>query len=824
MNQRIKLLFNIIIYIMIYSIYYRVRFLVLSTCILVLTSAQLVFAANPVAVDNLLINATFEHISVHLNILGDDNHNSSLQIDYKLTSASTYLEGAPTIRATPGMIVDGNALNLNFHAGSAMFLVPGQTYSIRLTLTDPDGGGTVINRTVTTRAMPSVAVNGQIKYVVPGSVGGNGSMANPFQGIQNAINTAAPGDIFEMAAGVYSPFTITTDGTATQPITIRSSDLHGAIVDGSNTSSGIITVGNFSDSTQHIIIDGLAIRNGEWAIDAQNTQYLTIQNNDIYDVEFGVYNRRENGWEHDQFITNNRLVGRTFWPQSGIPGERGIDIRGNRNVVSYNTIADFADGVSTDGAPYKEAYSLDIHNNDITRAVDDLLEVDGMVSNARVYQNRCYNGRAGISVAPVFGGPAYVFRNEFYNMENSSFKMNRKPAGLFIANNTCVKEGDGTSSPSGWQNTYLKNNAIVSSNYCIQEYGVVAGSTDDWDYNGYKSTRPATVAGPWFKWADVRYNNISDLKNGTSIETNGIAIDFTDFMNVFLPGAYANEIDPTTTDIHPSASSDLINAGISIANLDRPFVSDGMPDIGAIEVGQPAPQYGHDFTPNFCVQLKIMLEGPYNLTTGMMDDQLRQLNLIPNSEPYSALGFTYVNASANETIDNSTTVFSTTGPDAIVDWVFVELRAQNDPSQVVVARSGLLQRDGDVVEVDGVSPLSLENLSAGNYFVGVFHRNHLPVLSSTALSLSCDGATVDFTSAGVSVYGNNSRKEINGVFLLWTGDANQDQLVDSGDRSITWNFRNQTGYLSADLDLNGITDSGDRSLSWNNRNLSVAFP
>ena len=49
-------------------------------------------------------------------------------------------------------------------------------------------------------------------------------------------------------------------------------------------------------------------------------------------------------------------------------------------------------------------------------------------------------------------------------------------------------------------------------------------------------------------------------------------------------------------------------------------------------------------------------------------------------------------------------VFTVTGPDAIVDCVLVELRDQVDPAIVVDARPGLVQRDGDVVGTDGVSP------------------------------------------------------------------------------------------------------------------------
>jgi hypothetical protein len=550
---------------------------------------------NSVGVDNLIINATFEHISVHLNILGDDNLNSSLEIEYRLSGTTTYLPAADAMRAFPSMIVDGSALNMNFHAGSMLFLQPNSLYDVRIILIDPDGGGSQINRTVLTKAFPKAAFNGNVKWVIPGNGGGSGEPTDPYQGLQTAINTANPGDIFEVFPGEYSPFTIDVDGTLTMPITIRSYELHNAIIDGGNTNAGIVTVGNFSDSTKHIIIDGFTIRNGARGIDAQNTQYLTIQNNDIQDVDYGFVNRRENGWEHDQYIFNNKWQGRTTWPGSGIPAERGIDIRGNRDVVAYNTIFDFADGVSTDGPPYKTYYALDIHHNDINRIVDDLIEVDGMVSNCRVYANRCFNGRAGISVAPVFGGPAYVFRNVFMNMENSTFKMNRSPAGLYMVHNTGVKSDNGLSSPIGWQNTFIKNNAILATRYCLEEFGLVNGSNDDYDYNAYYSTRNGTGGGPWFKWNNLRFNNVPALQSGTTIETNGIAIDPADFESLSMPINYNTEIITTNVDLNPVNNAALINAGLALNNINLPFVIDGNPDIGAIERGGTIILFGHDF-------------------------------------------------------------------------------------------------------------------------------------------------------------------------------------------------------------------------------------
>ena len=561
---------------------------------------------NQVTLADLKINPTFEHIAIHMDIVGDDNLDSSLEIEYRLRGTTNYYPAAMTLRATPDMIVSETSLLMNFHAGSAMHLLPYSVYELRLTLHDPDGGGQVIETEAVTRKFPTTENSTDIIYVVPGNGGGDGSLANPYQGLQLAATSAQAGQIIEVADGIYSPFFLNESGTENQPIVMRSTNLHGAVIDGGNISTGVVTIGVFNDSIQHIILDGFEIRNGRWAIDAQNTQYFTVRNNKLNDVDWGIYNRRQNGWEHDQFITNNEFVGRTFWPQTGgeIPSERAIDVRGNRNVISYNTISDFGDGITTDGPPYKVSYALDIHHNDITRIVDDLIEIDGSVSNARVYKNRGYNGRMGVSVAPVFGGPAYIFRNEFYNLEYSSIKMNREPAGLIIINNSMVKINRGLTSNAGWQNTIFKNNAVLSSQYVMEEYGLVAGSTDDWDHNGYHSERSGTSDGPWFKWDNIRYNNIAALTSSGITEANTIGIDYSDFVDLSLPAAYAIEALPNDHDFMPTSNSTLIDAGLAFDNiLDFDEIINS-PDIGVYELGQPTPNYGRDFN-NICERIDL---------------------------------------------------------------------------------------------------------------------------------------------------------------------------------------------------------------------------
>jgi len=546
------------------------------------------------------LDATFENISVNYAISNDGNRNSNLTLRYRQVGAGNYRDGAITMRAFPGMVIDGSSTSRNFHAGSCMFLTPGTAYEIEMTLTDPDGGNTVTTETISTKAIPQPSANANERFVAPGNGGGNGTQASPFLGLQTAANNAQPGDLFLVAGGVYTPFTLLNSGTEADPISFRSLTQHAPIVNGSGTASGIIQLGDFNTIISHVIIDGFTIENGEWGIDAQNTQFVTVRNNIIQNVEYGYVNRRENGNEGDQYITNNLIIGNTAWPQTIIPNERGIDIRGNNNVVSYNTIENFGDGVSTDGPPYQTSYSLDIHNNEILNMVDDHIEIDGIISNARVYANRCFNGRAGVSIAPIYGGPAYVLRNQLFNMDNSAFKLNRGPSGVVVAHNTSVSHLNVFESPDGWQNTYLRNNVFLASRYCFEMFGLVEGSEDDWDYGAYYSTRGGGVGTEWFKWNDIRYAQVPQLQASGLIEANSLEVAFDDFVNADLPDAFPVEYSTNQRNLSPVAGSAVLNNGADLDNLNSAFVSDGAPDRGALEFGEEVPPYGHDFSANAC--------------------------------------------------------------------------------------------------------------------------------------------------------------------------------------------------------------------------------
>jgi hypothetical protein len=145
-----------------------------------------------------------------------------------------------------------------------------------------------------------------------------------------------------------------------------------------------------------------------------------------------------------------------------------------------------------------------------------------------------------------------------------------------------------------------------------------------------------------------------------------------------------------------------------------------------------------------------------------MTDTLRSKNLLPTTSPYATA------ATANAS------VFAVTGNNAIVDWVLVEVRNAVTPATVVTSKSALLQRDGDVVAVDGTSTLTF-TLSVGNYHVALKHRNHLGAMTSNPVAVSAGTALVDFTTS--MGYGTYGQATVGSVYTLWMGNTSGDNRV-----------------------------------------------
>jgi len=270
------------------------------------------------------------------------------------------------------------------------------------------------------------------------------------------------------------------------------------------------------------------------------------------------------------------------------------------------------------------------------------------------------------------------------------------------------------------------------------------------------------------------------------------------------------------------------------------------------------------------LEAKVLLQGALNVLpdtydfTTIMRDDLRVRGFIPVVEPYTALAnFTHVNGGGGETVADPGTVFADYGNDSIVDWVFLELRDPADPLNVVATRAALVQRDGDIVDVDGVSPVVFGSSVAASYYVSVNHRNHLGTMIEVPIPLTAAGTVVDFTDIDIVLWDQATGQNYNGVEqfeildgadlptgkqALWAGDVAPAPVADlnrgtvgavifSGefnDVDPVFNeidsapgnafFRNKAyiyvGYHQGDANLNGETifsgENNDVDLIFNN--------
>jgi hypothetical protein len=254
------------------------------------------------------------------------------------------------------------------------------------------------------------------------------------------------------------------------------------------------------------------------------------------------------------------------------------------------------------------------------------------------------------------------------------------------------------------------------------------------------------------------------------------------------------------------------------------------------------------------LNIRVYLEGALINNAGaetlegipLMRDDLRvspftSENYIPTSDPYTFDNDPFASTEdmftkmgpgmlvKNQFITDSLGVFSIEGANAIVDWVHVELRSKSDSLMVVGTRSGLVQRDGDVVDLDGVSSLRFQGVNVDSFYVVLKHRSHLGVMSN----LVTNEVLIDFTDQDFPVFdfgdsfGNGfdytglARKSgvVYGYSALWAGDFDSNGKIKfsnpDDDQNVLFfgvlfsspefliNYDNAYGYFTSDFDMNG---------------------
>jgi hypothetical protein len=208
---------------------------------------------------------------------------------------------------------------------------------------------------------------------------------------------------------------------------------------------------------------------------------------------------------------------------------------------------------------------------------------------------------------------------------------------------------------------------------------------------------------------------------------------------------------------------------------------------------------------------KTMLQGAYNSANGTMDNYFSTANLLPTAQPYN--NYTHLGSGGETT--TSAILTANNGNNSIVDWIFLELRNKNNAATRLYTRVGLLQKDGDIVDMDGASPISFSSATADNYYVAIRHRNHLGFRTLNTVALSSTPVSLNFTNNSIVINGSNPTITVApNTYAMVAADGNKDGSIDGLDSAL-WELQNGTFdvYLNnTDYNHDGSVDALDSAI------------
>ncbi|MDB5739454.1 MAG: hypothetical protein JWP16_494 [Alphaproteobacteria bacterium] len=549
-------------------------------------------------------------------------------------------------------------------AGSVLSLQPDTEYEVHFVLSDPDGvtGPSVQDATVRTRKMPAPATGGNVYHVYPfthkAPLKANefiGLLAAYFEGADESDHSnvfpprVKPGDIILVHAGTYKDhrfiyggfdktveaygasfdgtYYLTASGTPDKPIVIKAAGDGEVVFDG----DGNDTLFNLL-AANYNYFDGINIKNTNVGFllgikDIAGADGFTLVNSRASNV--GRVVREDWAKSKDYYIANNVFLGRhnparitswigdDVWKKYGefpalLTSEYAVKVYGQGHVVAHNYIANFHDAIdnATFGnpstVPQDQGASVDFYGNDMFNITDNCIELDGGVHNMRAFDNRCANtAQLAYSTQPIFGGPAYIYRNIAYNnVASGGLKLLDNPSGILVYNNTFIGSA-GSLGPAS--SMHFRNNLIVSDGgnkpvFQVKTFTPYSSS----DYNGFG---PSPVDGnfawdaPPFESANggkvhQAFNTLADYSKASGQDAHSVTVTLGIFRNV--PPTDAGDprklYNPEDMDFRLKPGAAAIDKGIAL-----PGITDGFkgraPDLGALEYGVDAPHYGPETWP-----------------------------------------------------------------------------------------------------------------------------------------------------------------------------------------------------------------------------------
>ncbi len=161
-------------------------------------------------------------------------------------------------------------------------------------------------------------------------------------------------------------------------------------------------------------------------------------------------------------------------------------------------------------------------------------------------------------------------------------------------------------------------------------------------------------------------------------------------------------------------------------------------------------------------------------------------------------------------------------PDGIADHITVELHDGSNYSNVVYTANDVN------LGTNGLAKVAIPGTNSGSYYVTLRHRNGIQTVTASPVSFTAGTISYDLSDNPSKAYGDNLLQMIDGKYVLYSGDVNQDDLIDGSDLSVIDNLATlfTGGYLPEDVNGDGLVDGSDLSIVDNNANnfVGVVLP
>lgn len=213
--------------------------------------------------------------------------------------------------------------------------------------------------------------------------------------------------------------------------------------------------------------------------------------------------------------------------------------------------------------------------------------------------------------------------------------------------------------------------------------------------------------------------------------------------------------------------------------------------------------------PTYSFELQVWLEGPFNGTD--MNTTLFDEGVLPDEQPYNTAPWNY---------DGTENIAFSPATD-IVDWVMVELRSTDGDSSTATSDkmfhrfAALLFDNGTILDIDGSSLPEYTGPIFNNLYLVIYQRNHLPVMSATALVETAGIYVYDFTDDIAKAYGDGQKALGGGMYGMIGGDSDANGIVNMSDKDVNWtNDAGNAGYYGSDLNMDTQVNNPDKNDLW----------